>query len=251
MSQLSLCAEALGKINWIQSEDCKILMFTSPKSPFFDHSNGFGEIHPLGVCISGEDINTFLYLQKLAPDEPLSHSNPRLPVSDSVFCATDDTLLLPSGTLFVVTQNSPTCLLGVSFDGVSVNVVGLTVQKNDMELTSDEVLMDCLFPKDAKKDAKKKKRITLGKVQYGSSVLMSRQASRAAIMWLEKYASDVVKIEKVGDHRRFKVYAGGKWKRVTTLTECLANTMDQTSRDFWSEMSSNPGCIDLFAYNDE
>ena len=120
--------------------------------------------------------------------------------------------------------------------------------------TPDKVLLDCLLSK--KEEASnsgglKRKRVTLGNVKYGSRHLKSREANRAALLWMDKYAKDIVKMDRVSgpfhqpQQRRYQVLVGSKWKKVRTLPECVSYVMEQCGRDFWEDMLSLPGCIDL------
>jgi hypothetical protein len=198
-------------------------------------------------------------MQKLSPGEAVYEASASADCRDDqseVFYALEGSKLLPVGTPFTVSyDDSTTCeiILGISIDSndSSALVVGLVA--NQSGLTSDEVLLDCMMSKkeDAGNSGLKRKRVTLGNVQYGSRQLSTRETNRAALLWMDKYAKDIVKIDRVEgrddqpQQRRYKVLVGSKWKKVRTLSECVSYVMEQCGRDFWEDMQTLPECIDL------
>jgi len=255
-SILSLSEETLNTVGWTQEEDCKIVLFTSIVNP--THYSPDTDSIALGICLEGDSYCRYLYMQKLSPGEdPCEESADCWDDQSEVFYALEGSKLLPVGTPFTVSyDDSTTCeiILGISIDSndSSALVVGLAAISTG--LTSDEVLLDCMMSK--KEEAGnsgglKRKRVTLGKVQYGSRDLKSREANRAALLWMDKYAKDIVKIDRVKgrddqtQQRRYEVLVGSKWKKVRTLSECVSHVMEQCGRDFWEDMHTLPGCIDL------
>jgi hypothetical protein len=258
---LSLSEETLSAFGWTQEEDCNIVLFTSYNNPIFKGESDC--IHALGICLEGDSNFKYLYVQKLQADDTsyddIEEAFIKGCLDNVVFYALKGPNLLPLGTPFVVSHET-TCqiLLGICLlDDLGGNqVVGLTVQANHTGLTSDEVLLDCFVSNTDVDKPAKRKRITLGNVQYGSRRLKSREANRAAILWMQKYANDIVRMDRVNGHDdqskqqlRYQVYvpakSGHTWKRVRTLSECVSNVMEQCGRDFWDDMLTMPGCIDL------
>ena len=253
-SILSLSEETLNAVGWTQEEDCKIVLFTSCSNP---HTTGLTDRDTiaLGICLAGDSFCRYLYMQKLSPGEALYEGSADCWDDQSeVFYALEGSKLLPVGTPFTVSyDDSTTCeiILGISIDSndLSALVVGLAAKLTG--LTSDEVLLDCLSTKKDTGKSAKRKRITLGEVQYGERWLKSREANRAALLWIDKYAKDIVKIDRIKgrddqpQQRRYQVLRGSNWKKVRTLPECVSYVMEQCGRDFWEDMLSLPGCIDL------
>jgi len=257
-SILSLSEETLNAVGWTQEEDCKIVLFTSYSNP---HTTGLTDRDTiaLGICLAGDSFCRYLYMQKLSSGEALYEGSADCWDDQSeVFYALEGSKLLPVGTPFTVSyDDSTTCevILGISIDSndSSTLIVGL-VANQMIGFTPDEVLLDCMLSK--KEEASnsgglKRKRVTLGNVQYGSRHLKSREANRAALLWMDKYAKDIVKMDRVSgrddqpQQRRYQVLVGSKWKKVRTLPECVSYVMEQCGRDFWEDMLSLPGCIDL------
>ena len=256
-SILSLSEESLNAFGWTQEEDDQIVLFTSYSNP---HTTGLTDRNTiaLGICLAGYSLCRYLYMQKLSPGEALYEESANCWDDQSeVFYALEGSNLLPVGTPFTVSYNdSTTCeiILGISIDSNDSSALVVGLAANLTGLTSDEVLLDCMMSK--KEEAGnsgglKRKRVTLGKVQYGSRELKSREANRAALLWMDKYAKDIVKIDRVNgrddqpQQRRYQVLVGSKWKKVRTLSECVSHVMEQCGRDFWEDMVSMPGCIDL------
>ena len=244
---LWLSSEILSRLGWTQEEDCTIVLFTSYSNPVTISAQGF-DIHALGICLEGDSIHRYLYLQKLQLHQHYSNSK-WLDDKSIVFYALEGPNLLPVGTPFTVSHESYYVFLGICKDGEECINVGLDLQSKDTAHTSDEVLLNCLITKKDDQPAKRK-RVTLGEVQYGSIRLKSREANRAAMLWIEKYANDVVSIDRMEGRAQllYRVYVPtkSKWKRVRTLSECVSHAMEQCDRDFWDDMLTSPGCIDLY-----